>query len=500
MQPVRIRGIVRAGDKGLIDIGVTDGKTVTRTDTDGTFEIISDSWQNFVHITTPGGYSIDKNQTGTARFYVRVEPDANGDATAVFDLSPLEDRNNDHAFLVFADTQTQNEFETGLLHQQTVPDAQKTISRLGDLQVFGVGCGDIMFDDLSLYPEYERAVATLGVPFFQVVGNHDLDLDQLSDEASTTTFSQHFGPRYYSFDRGFVHYVVLDDVLFHAQGYFGYLDDKQLNWLEQDLSFIEPGRPVVVFAHIPGMSTRRLREGESKPDIGHSITNRERLYQLLEPFQAHLISGHTHENEHVFEGGIHEHVHGAVCGAWWSGPICYDGTPNGYGLYEVRGEQISWRYKSTGYDQDYQMRVYPRGTDPMAPGEIVANIWDADPEWDIRWFEDGVQKGKMSQRIGKDPMSMELHTGPDLPERRPWVEPVPTNHLFYAPVSPGTQEVRVVATDRFGRAYATRADATGQLGKLISGFSHREFSHDGTTHPLYTRGDGPGIVYTNCPG
>ncbi len=58
---------------------------------------------------------------------------------------------------------------------------------------------------------------------------------------------------------------------------------------------------------------------------------------MLEPFNAHLISGHTHENEHVFEGGIHEHIHGAVCGAWWSGPICYDGTPNGYGVYEIKG-------------------------------------------------------------------------------------------------------------------------------------------------------------------
>ena len=95
--------------------------------------------------------------------------------------------------------------------------------------------------------------------------------------------------------------------------------------------------------------------------------------------EAHLISGHTHENEHVFEGGIHEHVHGAVCGAWWSGPICYDGTPNGYGIYEVRGEQITWQYKSTGYDRSYQMRVYDRGSDPSAPGELVANIWDADP-------------------------------------------------------------------------------------------------------------------------
>lgn len=457
-KPVRIRGVVRSAGQGLIDVSVSDGRAVVRTATDGTFEIISDSRQPFVQLTVPGGYELNKNSTGTANFYVPVEADAAGEATATFDLSPVKNRSNDHAFIVFADTQTQNEFEMGLLHQQTVPDAIKTITRMGEQQIFGVGCGDIMFDDLSLYPEYERAVREMGIPFFQVVGNHDLNMDATTDEASTATFCERFGPRYYSFDRGFVHYIVLDDVFWHSQGYFGYIDDLQWEWLTQDLSYIEPGRPVVVFAHIPGMSTRRLRLGESKPDISHSITNRERLYRILEPYNAHLISGHTHENEHVFEGGIHEHIHGAVCGAWWSGPICYDGTPNGYGVYEITGERVRWRYKSTGYDQDYQMRVYPRGADPSAPTEIVANIWDADPSWEVRWFEDGIQKGQMSRRTGRDPLSIELHTGTALPERRPWVEPVLHNHLFYAPVSPGTKEVRVVATDRFDRTYATAVE------------------------------------------
>ena len=59
-------------------------------------------------------------------------------------------------------------------------------SRAG-VPTFGVGCGDLMFDDLSLFPEYERGVTAMGVPFFQVIGNHDLDLLGRSDE----TASQH---------------------------------------------------------------------------------------------------------------------------------------------------------------------------------------------------------------------------------------------------------------------------------------------------------------------
>ena len=41
---------------------------------------------------------------------------------------------------------------------------------LGDVETFGIAVGDIMYDDLTLYPEYERAVQRVGVPFFQVVG------------------------------------------------------------------------------------------------------------------------------------------------------------------------------------------------------------------------------------------------------------------------------------------------------------------------------------------
>ena len=101
------------------------------------------------------------------------------------------------------------------------------------------------------------------------------------------------------------------------------------------------------------------------------------------------------------------------------------------------------------------MRVYAQGADPTAPDELVVNIWDADPAWDVRWFEDGIQKGRMARRVGRDPMSVEIHTGEELPERRPWVEPVQNNHMFYAPIAPETKEVRIIATDRFERTYAT---------------------------------------------
>lgn len=90
-----------------------------------------------------------------------------------------------------------------------------------------------------------------------------------------------------------VHYIVLDDVFWFGGGYIGYLDADQLLWLERDLQTLEPGRTVVVFTHIPMLSTQFCRRGDANPDLGTSVSNRDMLYRLLEPFKAHVMSGHT---------------------------------------------------------------------------------------------------------------------------------------------------------------------------------------------------------------
>lgn len=451
--PVRIRGRVRGGGRGLGNVAVSDGETVVSTRRDGTFELISSGSRHVVFVSVPSGFEIPRGMAGTAKTFHPIAPNSKGEFTANFELTALPDSDSNHAFIVMADPQTQNQYEMDLLHAQTIPDIARTAKAFGDTALFGVACGDIMFDDLTLYPEYERGVQQTNIPFFQVVGNHDMNFDGAVDEASTVTFRQRFGPEYYSFDRGAVHYVVLDNVFWHGGGYMGYLDGTQLHWLEQDLARVAAGKTVVVFNHIPNLCTQYVRNGQGSPGISVSVTNREAFYRLLGPFNAHIISGHTHEQEHVFEHGTHEHVLGAACGAWWSGPICHDGAPSGYSVFEAKGDELQWRYKSTGFADDHQLRVYARGADPMAPNEIVANVWDWDPEWNVVWYENGERKGLMSRRTGLDPLSIELHRGPDLPPRRTWVEPIRTNHMFYAPVAEGAT-IRVEAIDRFGRTYS----------------------------------------------
>lgn len=451
--PTRIKGRVQALDAPLKGVAVTDGSKVVQTDGAGNFELVSDGQAKFVYITIPSGYQIPVSSSGTAHFFRTILPDSNGEATVLFELIPLPIDDSSHSFFLLADPQTETLEETGMLHAHTVPDLQNEADRRLSEHLFGITCGDIMFDHLELYPEYERAVARLGIPFFQVVGNHDLNQDVATNGLSTRTYQEHFGPQHYSFNRGAAHYVVLNDVFWYGTGYIGYLNDQQLAWLEQDLALVEPGSLVVVCVHIPTQSTVTDRLGNGRDTLSLSVANRDALYRLLAPFKAHILSGHTHEIEHVWNGNIREHVNGAVCGAWWSGPICFDGTPNGYGIYQVRGEELRWQYKATGQPVEQQMRLYYWGAEPQAPDEIVANVWNADPEWKVVYYEDGALKGPMARRRGVDPLSVKLHTGPNLPPRRPWVEPRMNNHMFYAPASRSASKIRVEATDPFGRVY-----------------------------------------------
>ncbi len=459
IDPVRVRGRVRAGGAGVRAV-VSDGLVTAATDADGYFELVSDGRQRWLSLTLPSGHRVPTNPTGTARLY-RPMAARGGEMEVVFDLERGGD--DDHAFLLLADPQTQTRWEMDRLHAETVPDIRRTVTGL-DVPVFGVACGDIMFDELSLYPEYERAVAATGVPFFQVVGNHDLDFDGRTDEASTLTFQEHFGPARYSFDRGEIHYVVLDDVFWNGVSYIGYLSADALVWLAADLKHVEPGRTVVVLLHIPVLPTSHIRGGGERPNPSVSVTNREALYRLLEPYTAHVLSGHTHESEHPRHGGLREHVNGAVCGAWWSGDICYDGTPNGYGVYRARGSELRWRYKATGRPDGYQLRVYPRGSDPHAPHELVANVWFADEDWTVVWYEGGDRRGAMARRVGLDPLSAALHTGPEIPSHRPWVDPVPTGHMYYTPVAPDARDIRVEATDPWGRTFTARPEPVPSAG------------------------------------
>ncbi|KEO71883.1 calcineurin-like phosphoesterase C-terminal domain-containing protein [Anditalea andensis] len=452
--PIKIKGRVTSNGKGIYRTIISDGRSVIPTDKEGRFELISGTDRDFIFISLPAGYQIKKQANGSAAYYYKLDP-TKSEQEFSFKLDPVSQSDDNHHFLLLADTQIQNEYEAEQLLTVSAVDVQKTVQQLNDPNLFGIGCGDLVFDQFDLFKDYNDAIVKTGIPFFQVIGNHDMDLNVRTDRWSGDTFKGHFGPTYYSFNRGEIHYVVLDDVFYLGadKKYIGYLDEEQLQWLENDLSFVEKGKTVVVSLHIPTYTGAVTRYPE-RDTLGGTVSNRQHLYKILEGYNAHIMSGHTHFNDNMILGDhLFEHCHGTVCGAWWSGPICYDGTPNGYGVYKAQGSSLSWQYKSTGMDLNHQMRIYEQGKHSEHMDMVAVNCWNWDPSWKMTWEENGIQKGQLDRRVALDPLSVSLHLGPELPSRRKWVEPQLNDHMFFFKPQDAGANINILAEDRFGNTY-----------------------------------------------
>ncbi len=450
---VGVRGRITGDGKALKGVVVTDGFNVVTTGGDGRYNFAAHSNAEFLYISLPAGFTIP-HEKGIAAFYKPINKSTSSQDLD-FRLSSISGGDDKHAFILWGDTQLNSKEDAELLKATSAPDTKALVQSFGNLPVHGMGCGDLVFDKFDLFADYKEAVAITGAPFFQVIGNHDMDYDARTDDGSQGTFKKHFGPTYYSFNRGRIHYVVLDNVFFIGTGhkYIGYISEAQLSWLEKDLAHVPPGSTIVLSVHIPTNNGVKTRTKAKEESLGGVTSNREALYALLKNYKVHIMSGHTHFNENWEKDNIMEHNHGTVCGAWWSGPICGDGTPNGYGVYEVDGDKISWYYKSVGRDRDHQLTVYPRNSVEGQPGAILANVWNWDAKWKIEWLEDGELKGVMQQHLGYDPAAVNLYKGPQLPQKHKWVEPNLTDHLFIATPSQTAKKITVRATDRFGRVY-----------------------------------------------
>ena len=434
----KIRGKVISAGKGIRNVVISDGYNVVATDAKGHYEFDLHEAATSVFISTPAGYAF-KNENGIAKHYHHIQK-LNKKKALVFDLAPLGKDDNEHQFIIWADPQVKNANDVEKLMTQSVPHAKKMVDAVGDgVLMHGITVGDIVWDEHKLFAEYDKAVERMGIPFFQCLGNHDMDLDKGGDETSDDTFQELYGPTYYSFNRGQVHYVVMDNVRYFGKdkNYDGYFVQNQLDWLKKDLSFVSKDKLVILCVHIP---------------VHTGTKNRDLLYPILEGYNVHIMSGHTHYNKNILHKDIFEHNHGTVCGAWWTGPICSDGTPNGYGVYKVKGTDLEWYYQSTGEAADHQVNIFVSDLNTDSK-QIIANIWNHDPAWKTEYFLDGVSKGVLEQFEGMDPVAYATMLGPDLPKTRGFPEPRVTDHLFKAIVPVNARSVTIKCTDRFGKIY-----------------------------------------------
>ncbi len=208
--------------------------------------------------------------------------------------------------------------------------------------------GDIIMDGLfrpasSVEKQYHFAKDILqrhcSLPTEHVIGNHDIwgwgRLDATSTEADPR-----FGKRwwlnwtgytstYRSFDRGGWHFILLDSIQRDGRGYAARLDEGQAHWLEQDLAQTPSSTPVCIVSHAPIVSAGAMffdkHEKAGNWHVPRSIMHIDARW-LKDLFVRHknvksCLSGHIHMADRVDYNGVKHFGVGAVCGAWWRGPM-----------------------------------------------------------------------------------------------------------------------------------------------------------------------------------
>ena len=448
-----VKGSVISEGKGIAGVVVSDGYRCVSTNSKGQFEIEANDDARYVFLSTPSGYEVECREGTIPMFYQPLNRALNVQR-CVFRLRALPHASNHFRFLAQADVQVATPEDLSKGYTNDVADMVKLVAPWRKtMDVFSIDLGDIVGNVQTLYPDYIRTIAPLDMPVFRAIGNHDMEMPpSRTFEGSTKTFESYFGPVTYSFNRGKAHFIILDDCFCTGRDYqyIGYIDERTFRWLEQDLSYVPEGSLVFVAMHIPSNPTKKIAFNTADMEY---ISNAAALFEVLKPYQTHLLSGHTHWNQNiVFNDNLFEHNTAAVCGIWWKADVCMDGTPRGCGVYDVDGDRVTWYYHSFGHDADHQLRTYPVGASTEFPTDVVANVWNYDEAWRVEWLEDGKLMGQMTQFTGFDPMASKICANKEQVVYD-WISPVKTDHLFRCTPTRKDARITVRVTDRFGRVY-----------------------------------------------
>jgi len=446
-----VKGKIHCNGKGLEGVKVTDGVQWVTTDRKGYFSLkVYDPENEFVYYSLPSGFE-SPVINGVPVFY-KVLNKKQKTQQVNFELNKAQRSQHNHAFVVWADPQVMDEVELEMLGQVTNRVKQTVDELKKQMPVHAIAVGDLVFDRFHLFEPYKQTITPLNIPFYQVIGNHDMDYNNRSDERSADTFRKHFGPEYYSFNVGNIHYIVLKNVFYYGYSYryMGYINERQLSWLEKYLADVPKGSTLVVSLHIP------TRYGESPKllsptgNLSDRVINSEALYKILAPYNSHLLAGHSHKQWNtIVSPNLFEHVHAAASGAWWQGPIGVDGTPNAYTVYSVEGDSISWKLHTVEGGASDQFKVYYPGADSNYPTSIIANVYNYDPAWKVEWMEDGKVMGQMTQYWGIDPLAGATYIS-GANKKYSWLGASQTSHLFHSQPANPNARLSVRVTDRFG--------------------------------------------------
>ncbi len=471
-------GMLDSGEHPLVGVAVSNGRNVVVTDGVGRYSIDVDD-DTIVFVVKPTGYRTQMDRDHLSRFYYIHKPHGSpkdlkfpgvlptGPLPSTIDF-PLYKQDEPSAFDVvfFGDPQPRDQKEIDYIAHDVVEGL------IGTNAAFGVTLGDILFDDLTLFDSFNRTVGRIGIPWYSVIGNHDINFSTDKDELSDETFERVYGPAYFSFDYGGVHFLVIDDVHWMTDGerrfYRSGLSDKQLDFVENDLKNVPQDRLVVAMMHIPLVKSTPWLEPK-----------RDRLFRILES-REHCVSlaGHTHHHEHVMideslgwkKPQPHHHIiNVTVSGSWWSGrpdendiphTLCADGTPNGHTVMHFDGQEYLLEYRAARKSANYQVRVMAAEEYQDDRPLFHANVFNAMPEATVEWKLGHAGQWQIMEKTSEaDPLFLkrwedEQKRLPDVPWRK-IPKPMKSPHLWKADLPrelpPGTYAIHVRCTNPNGQ-------------------------------------------------
>ena len=290
-----VKGIVKdSAGNGIAGVVVSDGLEVTATDERGIYYLASDlARRNFVFVSVPADCEIPATQ-GCPRFYRKIDR-KQAVNRADFTLTRRKTPSDRHSLIVMADIQLaadNTSVDSYLGH--VVPDVLKTVQGL-PTEVYGVSLGDLVWNDMSLFPKYRQGLETLGFTTFSLPGNHDHDPAELTDSLALQSYERYFGPANYSVNIGKIHYLFLDNILFdHAptaeEEYTIGLTDEICRWIEADLRYVPAGSTLVVSSHCPILY-------HTKNTAARNHRNFQRFLDAISPYKVHAFGGHKHYHD-----------------------------------------------------------------------------------------------------------------------------------------------------------------------------------------------------------
>ncbi len=427
---------------------VSDGFQCVATDAGGVYEMKRNAAAEYVYYSVPAEFKIRTGHDGYPDFYVRLDT-SQQKIRQDFTLERLAGVERNFRLICIGDPQPAKAEEATRFEREAMVDVRRTATASA-VPCYGVALGDITGEKPDLLAGVRRSLGTAGIPVFALPGNHDKYKVDDATPRDASYFRYTMGPVDYSFNRGDVHVVCMDDVIYTSgTEYTNGFTDAQLAWLRADLSFraeAEDGHPLLPYPAAQRHSTQH--GGRQGAAVG-------------------VRRGASHGGAHPLQREFHQYRRGRrtlrayprrTLRVFWHSALNGDGTPNGYAVYDVEGAAITdWRYKSSLHDESFQIRLHRGGdthsgfTYPYTPKTVIANVWNADPEWRVTLCENGVETKAMTLvTTYTDAWSVGYHVGV---LGRGDNYKSPCKHMYVAEPNDVRAALKVVAVDRWGNRY-----------------------------------------------